>query len=99
MNTEWNERRMPDANKVYRQPSNVMSNYDGEIDFAVATLLKETISYAGYPGANFFGRVWWDTEIERWSCEVWVHKSWRRTVSATRLEDVMSVVCGAYGVA
>lgn len=74
----------------------VMSNYDHEINRERAEALKaQPGDIAPYPGWNFFGKVYF--ESDRYHCAVWVYGSQMATVSADSLEEIMETVCDEWG--
>jgi len=80
-----------------RLPDTVMSNFDHDIDGAVADVLKERKAVAAYTGWNFCGYVWWDSAADEWACEVWVYHEPQEVVRAAELRDIMDEVCATYG--
>ncbi len=75
----------------------VMSNFDREIDQAVAERLRTEERFSRYAGWNFNGRVWWDRELSVWKCEVWTYGSPKDVVLSDTLEDVMTTVSNRWG--
>ena len=73
----------------------VMSNFDHQIDEAVATRIKESGEWSAYAGWNFHGRVWWTGE--KWACEVWCYHEAQEVVTAPSLEELMEGVSSQYG--
>lgn len=79
----------------YVETDELMSNFDHQIDRAVEEELKNGRKFAGYPGLNFYGKVWWTGKI--WACEVWRYGSYRETVTAETLEELKEDICMEYG--
>lgn len=85
--------RIPD-DYIY-QDNTVMSNFDRQINQKVAKELEDNKLYADYPGLNFFGNVW--LSENEWACEIWVYNSYRETITANSLENLMKTVSDKYG--
>jgi hypothetical protein len=85
-------KRIPSDYK--RIEKTVMSNFDDSIDFEIAERLKSGRICAEYTAWNFFGIVWWDKMS--YKCEIWVHKSYRETLSGS-LEEIMTKASSKYG--
>jgi len=75
----------------------VMSNFDHMIERAVEEQLKRGNCWAGYPGWNFYGRVFWDPEKQLWGCQVWQYRVVRETIYEPSLKELHSSVCDKYG--
>ncbi len=75
-------------------PEDIMSNFDDSVNVDVETAIKGKEYYAGYPGWNFHGRVWWQ---KTWHCEVWVYGSPQEIITAETLDDLREKVCDKYG--
>lgn len=73
----------------------VMSNFDHEINYEVADLIKASGEYAGYPGWGFYGYVYYLEGL--WYCEVRVYGSVSGTLCADSLEELRELVCNEYG--
>ena len=77
--------------------ASVMSNFDREIDRSVEAELKTKPNtvFAGYPGWNFYARVWFNGG--QFVAEVLTHRVIRKTVIEDDLESIMETVSNEYG--
>jgi hypothetical protein len=73
----------------------IMSNFDGRIDYSVADAIVGKPLFARYSAWDFNGIVWHTGEY--WACEVWVYGSCRETVMAESLDTIMRTVSDEYG--
>jgi hypothetical protein len=74
----------------------VMSNFDHEVNRDVEfTLRTNESTYAGYPAWNFYGSVWYEDSM--FHCEIMVYGSYRETISAETLEEIMEIASNKYG--
>lgn len=72
----------------------IMSNFDGVVNFKVAEAVKGEKLFSTYPGWNFYGYVWWE---DKWYCEVWQYGGYSETFSAESLGDLKTEICDKYG--
>lgn len=73
----------------------VMSNFDREIDTALAEQLRSGDCVGEYTGWNFFGYVWF--EDGEFYCMVKQYQAHAATLSAQTLEELMEDVSARFG--
>lgn len=86
--------QLPNSFKEYNGEE-IMSNFDGQINFRTAQAIKTNPLYSGYSGWYFYGYVWW--EEGQWHCDVWQYRSYKETFSSSTLEELKNDVCDSYG--
>ena len=85
----------PEDFKEYEEA--IMSNFDHLIDREVEAAIKGNKFYADYPGWNFNAKVWWNSQINQWVCQVWQYHSVVQYVVEDTLEEIKETVCDKYG--
>lgn len=73
----------------------VMSNFDHDIDEAVAAKLVTGNYVAGYPAWDFHGTVWFQDGV--FKCQVKRYLAHVATIEAPTLRELMSECCRRYG--
>lgn len=77
-------------------PDNIYSNFDHELDTAVAERMKHCPGeYAPHPAWNFHGRIWY--KDGRWREQVWVHGAPRAEYESESIKDLIQHVVGVHG--
>lgn len=84
-------------NELIEAEDAIMSNFDHEINYEIAEVLKDGKYYAQYAGWNFCGYVYWDISKQEFICEVWTYNSIREIIKGKTLELIMKKVCKEYG--
>lgn len=82
----------PDWPKV---DSDLMSNFDREVDREVEQRLRNEKVIAGYPGWNFHATCWYTNGL--FHAQVGVYNVHVDTFSAPTPDDLMVLVCQQYG--
>lgn len=82
---------------AYTRIPAVMSNFDGEIDLAIAEKLRSGPYWAPYPACDFYGMVWWRQDLECWACEIFRHGQSVDTLYAEDLPGIMEQARRRYG--
>ena len=73
----------------------VMSNFDHFVDKELEEILKKGKAWGTHPAWNFHGDVWFADE--KFHEEVWVSHTYRETISADSLRELMEEVNSKYG--
>lgn len=85
----------PDS--YYALMENFCSNFDHEINHAVAVKLKEEFAYAGYPAWHWHGKVWYDRDENKYCCRVLRYGTFVGTVYGATPEELKTELCKTYG--
>ena len=73
----------------------VASNCDHSFNAPLAERLKHEPVFSQYAGWHFCGYVWFGAG--QYHCAVYTYKSYRETISAATMEDLMTAVSDNYG--
>ncbi len=74
----------------------VMSNFDGEIDYDIAEKLKENSTfYAGYAAWDFHGDIFYHEG--KYYGIIWQYHKWVNTIVADTIENLKSTACYLHG--
>jgi len=86
-----------DVPSGYEYLSDVMSNFDHEIDKEVAEKLKEGNYFADYPAREFYALIWWDAEASIYKAKVMRYLSHAGTAASPTLRGIMELLSDEYG--
>ena len=72
-----------------------MSNFDHSIDNEIKEAIEGKKLFSQYTGWNFCANVWY--EDNKWYCEVWQYKRYKKSMCFDTLEEMMEGVCKEFG--